>query len=120
MPRLTVRLTAEDLALLRAAAAVCRVTPSELLRGGVRRVARAVLSGALDRPRPGSPEASDAAPPADRELEAGDELDRRGNGDRRRPRERYEDEDLERWAVHLAEHGERRGPWWRERREARP
>ena len=56
-------------------------------------------------------------PPAVDELE---DVDRRRVDDRRTPRERYTDEDLERWAVHLAEHGERRGPWWRERREAAP
>ena len=115
MPRLTVRLSAEDLALLRAAAALQRVTPSELLRGGVRRVARAVLAGALNLDSPAASGASDAPPPADRELE---DADRRRTGDRRTPRERYTDEDLERWAGSLAEHGDRRVQGWPERRGA--
>jgi len=118
MPRLTVRLSAEDLALLRAAAALQRVTPSELLRGGVRRVARAVLAGALNLDSPALSSASDAPPPANGELEAADGPDRRRNGDRRTPRERYTDEDLARWAGSLAEHGDRRGQGWPERRGA--
>jgi len=52
MPHLTVRLPAEDLALLRATAELRRVPVSRLVRWGVRRVTTETLAEAAGRNRP--------------------------------------------------------------------
>ena len=101
MPRLTVRLSPEDLARLRAAAELRGVPTSELLRWGACHAVEVVLGEAV------------AAPPRPAPVPG---ADRRRDHDRRTPRERYGDEEVAEWTGHLAEHGERRRTGWPERR----
>jgi len=93
MPRLSVRLPAEDLARVRAVAELRGVPVSDVLRAGVRAVAAEAFARAVE--------------------------DARGGGDRRQPREAYTDGDVRAWAAAVGEHGERRAARWPERRGAK-
>ena len=115
MPRLTVRLTAEDDARLRAAAELRRVPVSDLVRDGVRVVVSAALALAVE-----PEDLAASSTPSTPSTSARTSTDARRGRDRRKAREAYAAADVTAWAGALAEHGDRRAARWPERREPRP